>query len=61
MPDLDSITQAGSGEWVDSWLLLSHRKGPDVENGEFQLQATIGSLRMGRAANSTSTSPRTFR
>lgn len=40
---------AGSGEWVDSWLLLSHRIQPDVENGRFQLLLEVGSRRWGGA------------
>lgn len=44
---LKRITQAGSGEWVDSWLLLSHREYPDVDNGAFKLLLDVGSRRWG--------------
>lgn len=44
---LKRITQAGSGEWVDSWLLLSHRQPPDVESGRFRLLLDIGSRQWG--------------
>jgi hypothetical protein len=45
--DLDRITQSGGGEWVDSWILLSHRERPDVEHGRFQLLLEIGSRQWG--------------
>jgi hypothetical protein len=44
---LARITQAGSGEWVDSWLLLSHRETPDVERGAFKLLLEVGSRQWG--------------
>lgn len=44
---LQRITQAGSGEWVDSWLLTSHRDTPDVDNGRFKLLLEIGSRQWG--------------
>lgn len=44
---LERITQAGSGEWVDSWLLLSHRERADVDNGEFRLLLEVGSRQWG--------------
>ena len=46
---LDRITQAGGGEWSDSWLLLSHRKDPDVGRGLFYLTLDIGSRQWGGA------------
>lgn len=45
--DLKRITMAGSGEWVDSWLLLAHREPADVEAGEFKLRLEIGSRQWG--------------
>ena len=44
---LKRITMAGSGEWSDTWLLLAHRKDPDVENGSFKLSMQIGSRQWG--------------
>lgn len=44
---LTRITQAGSGEWVDTWLLVGHRTPPDVDNGRFQLLLEIGSRQWG--------------
>jgi uncharacterized protein YidB (DUF937 family) len=45
--DLDSITQAGSGEWVDSWVLLKCLENSDVTKGQFHLRAAIGSRQWG--------------
>lgn len=45
--DLGRISQAGMGEWADSWLLLSHRADPDVAAGDFQLQLEVGSRQWG--------------
>lgn len=44
---LDRITQAGGQEWSDTWMLLSHRRKPDVEEGRFQLLLDIGSRQWG--------------
>ena len=44
---LDRITQSGSAEWCDTWLLLSHRETPDVQNGKFRLLLEIGSRQWG--------------
>lgn len=44
---LDRITMAGSAEWVDTWLLTSHRNPPDVAAGRFQLELDIGSRQWG--------------
>ena len=44
---LKRITQAGSGEWADSWMLLAHRADADVPNGRFQLKLDIGSRQWG--------------
>lgn len=44
---LKRITQAGSGEWVDSWLLTRHRQDPDVANGDFKLELSVGSRQWG--------------
>ncbi len=44
---LRRITQAGSGEWVDSWILLSHREPPIVDEGKFRLSMEIGSRQWG--------------
>lgn len=45
--DLKRITMAGSGEWVDSWILLAHRNTPDVDAGKFTLRMDIGSRQWG--------------
>lgn len=47
--DLGRISQAGMGEWADSWLLLSHRNPDniDVATGEFRLQLDVGSRQWG--------------
>jgi hypothetical protein len=44
---LKRITMAGSGEWVDSWLLVAHREPADVEGGDFRLRLEIGSRQWG--------------
>jgi AAA domain len=44
---LQRITMAGSGEWVDSWILLRHRQPADVNHGRFYLRIEIGSRRWG--------------
>ena len=45
--DLKRITMAGSGEWVDSWMLVAHRENPDVEAGAFKLRLEVGSRQWG--------------
>lgn len=45
--DLAAITMAGGGEWVDTWILLSHREDPQVDIGQFQLLMEIGSRQWG--------------
>ena len=45
--NLKRITQAGSGEWVDSWVLTSHREDPEVNAGKFRLRLEIGSRQWG--------------
>jgi len=44
---LERISQAGMGEWADTWLLLSHHKPPDLEAGEFHLLMEVGSRQWG--------------
>lgn len=44
---LKRITMAGSGEWSDSWILLSHRETPKVEEGSFRLLMEVGSRQWG--------------
>jgi hypothetical protein len=44
---LRKITGAGHAEWVDSWLLTSHRDQPDVANGKYRLTLEVGSRRWG--------------
>ena len=44
---LKRITMAGSGEWVDSWLLTSHREEPNVAGGDIKLRLDIGSRQWG--------------
>lgn len=46
---LDRITQSGGQEWSDTWMLLSHRTDPDVENGNFSLLLDVGSRQWGGA------------
>lgn len=46
---LDRITQSGGQEWSDTWMLLSHRQDPDVENGHFSLLLDVGSRQWGGA------------
>lgn len=46
---LDRITQAGGQEWSDTWMLVSHRSDPDLDNGHFQLLLDIGSRQWGGA------------
>lgn len=41
-PSLTDITQAGSREWVSSWVLASHREPPDLEAQRFQLRLKVG-------------------
>lgn len=44
---LKRITMAGSGEWADSWVLLSHRDVPRVAEGRFFLSLDVGSRQWG--------------
>lgn len=44
---LKRITQAGSGEWSDSWILVSHRLDPNVASGSFRLNLDVGSRQWG--------------
>ena len=44
---LKRITMAGSGEWSDTWMLVSHREQPDVDAGAFRLTLEIGSRQWG--------------
>jgi hypothetical protein len=44
---LDRLTQAGMGEWADSWLLLTHREAPEVAAGRFRLLMEVGSRQWG--------------
>lgn len=47
--DLKRITMAGSGEWVDTWMLIAHRQGQpaDVDAGRFALRLEVGSRQWG--------------
>lgn len=50
--DLDRITMSGSGEWVDSWILVDKiggDDGQDVLNGNFRLKLSVGSRQWGEA------------
>lgn len=47
---LGRITQAGSGEWVDTWMLTSHRDTPtpaDIAVGRFKLLLELGCRQWG--------------
>lgn len=44
---LDRLTQAGMGEWADSWLLLTHREDPNAAEGRFRLLMEAGSRQWG--------------
>lgn len=44
---LTRITGAGHAEWVDSWLLVSHRERADVAAGRFALRLNVGSRQWG--------------
>jgi hypothetical protein len=44
---LDRITQSGAQEWSDSWILLSHRRDPNIDEGKFWLTMEIGSRQWG--------------
>ena len=45
--DLDSIAQAGMGQWADSWILVNHAAEPDLNSGTFHLNLSIGSRQWG--------------
>ncbi|MFC9968503.1 AAA family ATPase [Nocardia ignorata] len=47
--DLDSIAQAGMGQWADSWVLQRHREAPDLDSGAYRLEAEFGSRQWGGA------------
>ncbi|GAB3535908.1 hypothetical protein GCM10027403_14840 [Arthrobacter tecti] len=45
--DLDSIAQAGVGQWADSWVLQKHDTPPRVDEGEFSIGVQFGSRQWG--------------
>ncbi|WP_027503907.1 AAA family ATPase [Rhodococcus sp. UNC23MFCrub1.1] len=45
--DLDSISQAGMGQWADSWILQKHREKPDLDAGDYRLAMEFGSRQWG--------------
>lgn len=45
--DLDSIAQAGMGQWADSWILQKHRERADLDGGEYSLAVEFGSRQWG--------------
>ncbi|MGW6377064.1 AAA family ATPase [Rhodococcus sp. NPDC055112] len=45
--DLDSIAQAGMGQWADSWILQKHRDKPDLDAGSYRLAVEFGSRQWG--------------
>lgn len=47
--DLDSISQAGMGQWADSWILQRHRTAPDLDAGAYRLEVEFGSRQWGGA------------
>ena len=49
-PTLTDITQAGSREWVGSWLLVSHRERPNLDDQSFELHIATGG-RLGYGGN----------
>jgi hypothetical protein len=46
-PQLMDITQAGGREWVDSWVLVSHRQTPDPARNQFWLALEVGGRHWG--------------
>lgn len=48
-PKLVDLTQAGSREWVDSWVLLNHRERPDLVANLYKLTVVVGSRHWGGA------------
>jgi hypothetical protein len=46
-PQLIDITQAGGREWVDSWILVSHRQTPDLAASKFWLAIEVGGRHWG--------------
>lgn len=44
---LRQITGAGHAEWVDSWLLIKHRRPPHPGEGRYQLRLDVGSRQWG--------------
>jgi hypothetical protein len=44
---LERFTQAGSAQWVDSWVQVIHRETPDPDSGVFALGAKVGSRQWG--------------
>lgn len=44
---LERFTQAGSAQWVDSWVQVVHRETPDPERGVFKLGMKVGSRQWG--------------
>jgi hypothetical protein len=45
--DLARFTQAGSAQWVDSWVQVIHRERPNPDSGVFRLGAKVGSRQWG--------------
>lgn len=45
--DLARFTQAGSAQWVDSWVQAFHRETPNPDSGEFRLGVKVGSRQWG--------------
>lgn len=44
---LKRITMAGSGEWVDSWIMTAEREPPQLDTGDFSITAEFGSRQWG--------------
>jgi hypothetical protein len=44
---LERFTQAGSAQWVDSWVQVVHRETPDPAQGVFRLGLKVGSRQWG--------------
>jgi hypothetical protein len=47
--DLDSVAQAGVGQWADNWILQRHASAPQVDAGRFELAVQFAGRQWGGA------------